>query len=100
MPSAKMEFIERMRCLNISIISEAVSNKALTDREHNAVARMLRNGLAVVGFAALEDFIKKRSSEAMEEIGQCSVPFSKLPKKLQNAATYEVISALTYTKSI
>lgn len=61
---------------------------------------MLRNGLAVVSFAALEDFIKKRSSEAMGEISRSSVPFSNLPEKLQNAATYEVISALTYQVSL
>lgn len=85
-----------MRCLNLSINSEAVSNKALADIEHNSIAAMLRNGLAVVGFTALEDFIKKRTSDAMEEIGKCSVPFSKLPEKLQNAATFEVISALNY----
>lgn len=59
MPSAKTDFIERIRCLDSSIETEAVQNKALTEREHNAIARMLRNGLAVVSFASLEDFIKK-----------------------------------------
>jgi hypothetical protein len=61
---------------------------------------MLRNGLAVVSFAALEDFIKKRSTEAMDEISRSSVPFTSLPEKLQNAATYEAISALTYQLSL
>lgn len=100
MPSAKSDFIERIRCLSLSIRSEAVANKALSEIDHNSIARMLRNGLAVVSFAALEDFIKKRSSEAMDEIGRCSVPFSNLPEKLQNAATYEVITALTYQLSL
>lgn len=96
MPSAKSDFIERIRCLNLSISTEAVSNKALSEIVHNSIAKMLRNGLAVVGFAALEDYIKKRSSEAMDEISRSSVPFSSLPEKLRNAATYEAISALTF----
>jgi len=96
MSSSKTDFIERIRCLNSSIETEAVQNKALTDREHNSIARMLRNGLAVVSFASLEDFIKKRSSEAMAEVSNCTIPFSELPEKLQRAATYEVLSALNY----
>ena len=100
MPSAKSDFINRIRCLNLSTSSEAVTNKALSETDHNSIARMLRNGLAVVSFAALEDFIKKRSSEAMDEISRASIPFSSLPVKLQNAATYEAISALTYQLSL
>ena len=100
MPSAKSDFIERIRCLNLSTSSEAVTNKALSEIEHNSIARMLRNGLAVVSFAALEDFIKKRSAEAMDEISRSSVPFINLPEKLKNAATYEVISALIYQLSL
>lgn len=96
MPSSKTDFIERIRCLNSSIETDAVQNKTLTDREHNSIARMLRNGLAVVSFASLEDFIKKRSSEAMAEVSNCTIPFAELPEKLQRAATYEVLSALNY----
>lgn len=59
MPTAKADFIERIRCLDASIDTEAVQSKALTERDHNSIARMLRNGLAVVSFASLEDFIKK-----------------------------------------
>ena len=100
MPSAKEDFISRIRCLNISIGSASVTNRSLIDVEHNSVARMLRNGLAVVSFAALEDFIKKRASEAMNEISRCSLPFTSLPEKLQSAATYEAISALNYQLSL
>jgi hypothetical protein len=60
---------------------------------------MLRNGLAVVSFAALEDFIKKRSSEAMVELGRAAIPFTSLPEKLQNAATFEIVSAINYQLS-
>lgn len=96
MPTAKTDFIERIRCLDASIEIDSVQNRALTERQHNSIARMLRNGLAVVSFASLEDFIKKRSSEAMTEVSRCTISFTELPEKLQRAATYEVLSALTY----
>lgn len=100
MPSAKSLFLERISSLEQSVNIEAVTNKSLTDKEHNNIARMLRNGLAVVGFAALEDFIKSRTSEVLSEVGQTSVPFQNLPEKLRYATTYEAISALSYQLSI
>lgn len=96
MSLAKEEFIDRIRCLNISVQSEATLNKGLADIEHNAIARMLRNGLAVVGFAALEDFIKRRTAEAMQEVSLCAIPFNALPERLRYAATYEILSALSH----
>lgn len=96
MPSAKLDFIQRIRSLDTTIRADAVTNRSLSDTAHNSMAKLLRNGLAVVGFAALEDFIKKRSAEAMSEVGRISIPFSLLPEKLRNAATYEVLSALNY----
>lgn len=85
-----------MHHLHKSLQIEAVNNKSLRETEHNGIARMLRNGLTVVGFAALEDFIKNRTSDALSEIGSMGVLFTELPEKLQNAATYEAISALKY----
>lgn len=101
MSTAKRDLIDRIRTLNSTIRDvEALRSKSLTDVVHNEMARMLRNGLAVVGFAALEDFIKKRASEAMNEISNCATPFSRLPEKLQNATTYEAISALSFQLSL
>ena len=100
MLSAKSLFLERMHALEKSISIEAVTNKTLTDKIHNDVARMLRNGLAVVGFAALEDFIKLRTSEVLEAIGSTGVPFRDLPERLRIATTYEAITALSYQLSL
>lgn len=100
MLSIREDLIERIRGLALSVEKDDVQNRALTnrqeDRDHNSAAKMLRNGLAVVSFASLEDFIKKRSSEAMLELNNCSVDFNELPVKLQKAATYEILSALNY----
>ena len=100
MPSAKTLFLERMHALETSASIEAVTNKTLTDHAHNNVAKMLRNGLAVVGFAALEDFVKSRTSEVLGEIGTTGVPFRDLPEKLRIATTYDAISALSYQISL
>lgn len=63
MPSTKEDLIERIRSLALSVEKDDVQNRALTDRQsdkdHNSAAKMLRNGLAVVSFVSLEDFIKK-----------------------------------------
>lgn len=104
MESIKADLIERIRGLALSIEKDDVQNRALTNRQedidHNSAAKMLRNGLAVVSFASLEDFIKKRSSKAMTELNNCSVNFNELPVKLQNAATFEILSALSYQMSL
>jgi hypothetical protein len=98
MATAKEEFLFRICNLEKSLGSNAVKSKTLLaeNKEHNDIARMLRNGLTVVGFVALEDFIKKRSSEVVIQVGLANVPFSGLPEKLQDAATHEVVSALTF----
>ena len=100
MPSSKDTFLSRIKSLDKSIGIESVKDKPLSEREHNEVARLLRNGLAVVGFAALEDFIKTRSSEIMSEIGPSPVQFSALPEKLRHAATFEALSSLNYQMNL
>lgn len=101
MSTARLSFIERMISLEQSLKIEAVEHKGLPgNKKHNDIAKLLRNGLVVVGFAALEDFIKSRTSEIMDAIGQTSVKFLDLPLLLQNATTYEAISALTYQLKI
>jgi hypothetical protein len=100
MSDAKSDYIQRLHSLKKSINSNALSNRPPHEVEHNEVAKILRNGLAVVGFATLEDFIKRRCSEVLNEIGGSVVPFSKLPDKIQKAATYEAISALNYQLKI
>lgn len=100
MSMARGQFLARISSLIRSLKIEAVASKPLTEKAHNDVARMLRNGLAVVGFAALEDFLKSRTSEVLTDVGRTHVPFRDLPEKLRFATTYEAISALSYQLSI
>lgn len=100
MPSAKSHYLERLGSLRQSLEIEAVTNKSLSEALHNRVAKWLRNGLAVVGFAALEDFIKSRTSEVLDNVGLTGVPCQKLPEKLREATTYGAIAALSYQLSL
>lgn len=100
MSTARSLFLARISSLVHSLKIESVASKPLTEQVHNDVARLLRNGLAVVGFAALEDFLKSRTSEVISEVGRTHVPFRDLPEKLRFATTFEAISALSYQLSI
>lgn len=94
MSLARYTFLERLDVLRRSVSIDAVIDKAIVN--HDEVARMLRNGLAVVGFSALEDFIKNRSGEILSSIGSTGVPFSSLPEKIRYAATIDAINAIKY----
>lgn len=98
---AKDDFVKRIRVLHGTINSvDAVRNKDFSCIEHNETAKMLRNGLAVVGFSFLEDFIKRRSDEVVSLLGTFGVPFEDLPEKVQIASTYGAVNAISYQISL
>lgn len=94
MPTAKNNFIERLVYLRKTLSIDTLNDKSTSFVEHNNIAKFLRNGLAVVGFVAIEDFIKKRTSEILNEISQTTVPFNDLPEKLQYSSTVESLGSL------
>ncbi len=103
MASSRSSFLERVNSLKCSLESESVQTKVATDvnnKEHNSVARILRNGLTVVGFVTLEDFIKQRTSEVLAQVGTKGIPFTQLPEKLQSASTHGALKALAFQLKI
>jgi hypothetical protein len=100
MPTTKEHFLNRISFLRLSLQIDATRDKSLVDLDHNQVARLLRNGLAVVGFASLEDFMKKRVSEILSEISKTKVDFNDLPNKLRHAVTFGCLSALNYQMNL
>lgn len=85
--------------MRLSLQIDATRDESLGELDHNQIAKLLRNGLAVVGFASLEDFIKKRASEILSEIGNTTVNFDQLPNKLRHAVTFGCLSSLRYQMS-
>lgn len=64
------------------------------DSEADAMAQLLRNGLAVSSFAVLEDFLKSRTAEVFARLSGTPLPFQHLPELLQEMAMERVVLAL------
>lgn len=94
--TAKEELFSRLEHLSFAKELPALIDNGIAQSTHNGVANLLRKGLAIVVFNILEDFIKKRSSEALNRISTSGIEFSKLPEKLQNAAIMDALSSLTF----
>ena len=91
MSTAKEIFLNRLENFENALSSTDLISGNLRDRQHNEKARMLRNGMAIVEYTILEDFIKKRIGEVLKEIGRSGISFNLLPAKLKETA---VLSAL------
>ena len=57
---------------------------------------MLRNGIAVIGFTMLEDFIKTRTSEIISKIGDGQTKFEELSESLQKATVVDIIDSIKF----
>ena len=96
MSSARATFLERLSALKVALNEESLVSRAPAELDRNNTARLLRNGLAVVGFALLEDFLKNRLSEILRQVGWSQVPFAELPELLRKAATVGAVKALAF----
>lgn len=94
MTSAKEILIERFITLDTALSSPEVLPLSLTQRSHNEKARMLRNGLAIISFNILEDFIKRRVGEAFKYIGTCGIAFNDLPDTIIEASVFNALKGI------
>ncbi len=98
MLKSREQLIHRLDAYRQAVQLETLISKAPTEIEHNSRARMLRNGLAVVGYAFLEDFLRSRTVEVVRRIGEGTTRFSDLPEKIKAAATKGVFSAVMFQR--
>lgn len=94
MPTAKQNFLERLFIIEKTLSIPNIRDGLPTQTEHNNIARLLRNGLAVVGFVGLEDFIKNRTIEILNEIASSHIPFSNLTEDLRFFSTVDVLKSV------
>lgn len=87
-------FLERLRILNNALDDRLLIDQPPALVDHNERARILRNGLAIISFNILEDFIKSRVEELLYVISGCGISFSLLPLKLQDAALQESLKGI------
>jgi hypothetical protein len=95
--SSQVELVRRLDALERLVNVPIAFTKAPDETEHNESARILRNGLAVMAFAILEDFARTRAAEQLLVL-QSKVTFNALPTKLQEFATVGVIDAVWHRK--
>jgi hypothetical protein len=99
MATARDRFLRRLQAFN-HVVQNTDSLEVLrhqpADRDADDRARLLRNGLAVSGFALLEDFLASRVGEILTRVSGSSLAFGELPDKLQSLCTTDVVSALRF----
>jgi hypothetical protein len=94
--TAKDELFGRLEHLSAAKDLPELIDVGIAQDSHNGVANLLRKGLGIVAFNILEDFIKKRASEALSRISASRIEFVRLPIKLQDAAILDALSSLVF----
>lgn len=94
--SSKKDLLDRLKYLDTAINIPSVIDEGIETSQHNGAANLLRKGLGIVAFNILEDFIKANSLEALNKISSSGGSYSKLPDKLQEAATLGALKALAF----
>jgi hypothetical protein len=97
MSTARQSLYESFSAFTYALESTDITSRdPITEAKHNNRARLLRNGLAVSGFAMVEKFIKERTGEVLDKIGDGITQFNELPDGLRTAATIGVIEAMQF----
>jgi hypothetical protein len=91
-PASRRDLYARLRAVQAALVEAAVQPAGPVSAQDDP-SRLLRNGLAVVSFAALEDFLRARTREALATLSNSGLAFGALPKKLQQAATEGALRA-------
>jgi len=94
--SAKTELFTRLEYLDEAINNPALINQGIAMSPHNGSANLLRKGLGIVAFNILEDFIKNKTQETLDNISNSGISFDKLSEKLQLASTLGALNALHF----
>jgi hypothetical protein len=93
MSVARENFLDRVHTIQGALLENLLVDRALTDTLHNNRARLLRNGLMVVAFNSLEDFLRQRSAELLGFVSRTTLRFDDLPRALMLATTLEAMRA-------
>jgi len=98
--TAKDELLNRLEYLSSAKDLSVLIDNGIVASNHNGVANLLRKGLGIVAFNILEDFIKKRTAEALATISSSGISFAMLMPAMQEAAILDALSALTFRARI
>lgn len=71
-----------------------VHDKGIGPNLHNGKANLLRKGLGIMSFNILEDYIKDRTIEILNEISNSGIIFTNLPDKLIESSVLGSLPAI------
>ncbi|MBX2958428.1 MAG: hypothetical protein KF732_00580 [Flavobacteriales bacterium] len=96
MSLARTVFLDRIKNLQLSFSNPSLADlpPSSTTIDHNNVAKILRNGMAVIGFVTLEDFLISRTKEALAELSSYGINFNDLPDELRFRTTVQALTAI------
>lgn len=83
-----------------SLREEAMQMPTLTSSQlsnNRSAAHLRLNGLSVVAFCVLEDFVRRRALEVVRWLGGQNVPFGALPTGLQSAILIGTLKGLNFS---
>jgi hypothetical protein len=95
MASARDTFLRDLEAIATASDSSTLFVEPAASESQASAARLLRNGLAVVSFNSLEHFIDRRSVELLTMISAAPITFGDLPHRWKEAATRQVVAALS-----
>lgn len=93
---ARDSLLATLAVLKDCLSDAALVDKAPTDVAHNARARMLRQGLAVLVFSTVETFIRERTGEVLRSFTNPSLSFADLSPALQKATTLGALEGVRF----
>lgn len=96
MSIAREGFLVRLETLLACLREENLSDGPPVEHVRNQIAGMMRQGLAVLTFAAFESFIRERTAECMKGFDQNALAFSDLSDAIQEAATVGAVRGLLF----
>ncbi len=100
MAKAQQEFTDRIKSLRDACQLPTLQPLPIAPDSDKQIARLLRNGAAVIGYCCLEDFFRNRASEIADIVCAQSIPFKDLPSALQRAGTEDAIKAVAFRANL
>ena len=94
MSSAKSNFLDRIAIFKRALSSDFLKDNGVAPSTHNEKARILRNGISIIAFTILEDFIKDRTGEILQSIATSSINFGLLDAEIQKATTINAMRSI------
>lgn len=96
MSLARQDLLFRLDTLAACLNEKNLSDGAPSEYVRNQIAGLMRQGLAVLAFTALESFIRMRTAEALRSFDPAVVSFSNLSEAIQDAATLGAARGLLF----